>query len=79
MTDKALNWMKNPPKKLFEGMGYYVGIANTNKPVVTIDTWRESNANEENTNIVGVTGTGMSFTTKLKIARKRGINYGEEA
>jgi hypothetical protein len=75
MTDKEL---KTPPKKLFEGMGFYVGIANPNKPVI-IDTWHESNRDVEHMNILGVMGDGKGFSIKPKEVRKRGINYGKEA
>lgn len=79
MIDKSLNWMNNLSENLPEAEGYYFGINNTNG-LVFIDPWWKSNRNRENTNIVvlGVTGAGMSFTTKLKVVRERGINYAKE-
>jgi hypothetical protein len=79
MIDKSLNWMKNPSENLPEAEGYYVGIANLNKPVF-IEPWSKYNWYVENSNIVqmGVSGAGMCFSTKIKVVKKRGINYGKK-
>lgn len=71
--------MKNSSRNKVEDNGYYIGITDPSG-LVFIDPWWKSNGNVEKANIVniGVTGAGMSFTTKLKVVRERGINYGEE-
>jgi hypothetical protein len=67
-------------KGLYKNEGYFIDRTNPNG-LVFIDPWWKCDRDVNNSNIVimGVSGAGMSFTTKLKIARKRGINYGKEA